>query len=270
MGAGGGDLPARPAPLDRASLERVLARAAELQSAEGDGDEPGLSDVQLVEIAKEVGLAPVHLRQALAEERSRIEAPAARGATDHLFGPAVARAMRTLRGTPAEHLDALDTWMRQGEGLTVKRRMPDRILWERAPGIVANLSRTFDLAGRGYHLARADEVIATAVPVDAQRALVVLEASLASVRGRNITGGAFLTLAGAAGATVMFVLGVMPLVAVAPAVVLAALGVVGARSHRAAVARAQLSLEQLLDRLERDERPRPSLLSTISFPARPR
>jgi len=56
-------------PLDRAALERVLGRAAELQAGGADAPET-LTEAQLLEIGREVGLSPEHLRQALAEERT--------------------------------------------------------------------------------------------------------------------------------------------------------------------------------------------------------
>jgi hypothetical protein len=263
------DLPVR-APLDRSALERVLARAAELQAAEGEGDEPGLSDAQLVEIAKEVGLAPQNLRQALAEERSRGDAPASRGALDFVFGGALASSSRTVRGTPATVMAALDLSMTQEEGLRVKRRFPDRTLWERAPGIVASISRAFDVAGRGYHLARTDDVGATVVGVDADRTLVRLDASLETTRGQHLAGGAVLALLGAAGSAVLFTLGVLPVVAALPVVGLSIAAWFAAREFHRARRRAQLALEQVLDRLERNERPRPSLLASIVTPVRPR
>jgi hypothetical protein len=263
------DLPAKQ-PLDRAALERVLARAAELQGAEGEGGEDqGLTDQQLIEIAKEVGLGPVHLRQALAEERTRLEAPAARGTVDHLFGPATAHAMRTVRGTADAQLAALDALMQQEEGLRVKRRYGNRVMWERAPGIVANLTRAFDMAGRGYHLARTDEIAATAVIVDDERTVVTIEASLAGTRARNISAGVALAMFGAIGTGILFVLGVMPLVAAVPVVVLGIAGFITARIHRGTLIRAQLALEQTLDRLERNEPPRKSLLAQIVAPTRP-
>ena len=70
--------PARrdPGPaLDRSGLERVLARAAELQSATGETPEQ-ITEAQLIELGKEVGLSAQHLRQALAEERTRSLDPA--------------------------------------------------------------------------------------------------------------------------------------------------------------------------------------------------
>ena len=62
--------PLDPPVLDRTGLERVLARATELQAAVGDRPE-SLSEQQLLELGSEVGIAPEHLRQALAEERDR-------------------------------------------------------------------------------------------------------------------------------------------------------------------------------------------------------
>ena len=54
-------------PVTRGALERVLARAAELQSASGDAPESdAMTEAQLIELGKEVGLSPEHLRQALA------------------------------------------------------------------------------------------------------------------------------------------------------------------------------------------------------------
>src|SRR6185503_98853 len=68
-------LPARRQPLDRAAMERVLARAAELQTADADPADAALNEDQLIEVAREVGLSPEHLKQALAEERSRAQVP---------------------------------------------------------------------------------------------------------------------------------------------------------------------------------------------------
>jgi len=64
-----------PATIDRAAVERVVARALELQASPSGDMQDRLTESQLLELAKEVGLDPVHLRQALAEERKR-ERPA--------------------------------------------------------------------------------------------------------------------------------------------------------------------------------------------------
>jgi len=53
-------------PLDRAALERVFARAAELQAHLPDAPEQ-LTEKQLLDLGNEVGIPAEHLRQALAE-----------------------------------------------------------------------------------------------------------------------------------------------------------------------------------------------------------
>ena len=54
------------APLDRAALERVLARATELQALSSEPPE-GLNDTQLLELGQEFGISSEHLRQAWSE-----------------------------------------------------------------------------------------------------------------------------------------------------------------------------------------------------------
>src|SRR3954469_16082510 len=107
--------------LDRASLERVLARASELQADTGDTPDQ-FSEEQLLELGKEVGLSPQNLRQALAEERTRSIVPdEEKGVSAGLFGPSRVRAARTVPGTPAEVLAQIDAWMQKNETLIVKR-----------------------------------------------------------------------------------------------------------------------------------------------------
>src|SRR5918911_3488657 len=174
-------LPTRPS-LDRAAMERVLRRAAELQA---EAAEPGeaLTEDELLDVGKEVGLAPQHLRQALAEERTRVEVPHAAGLTGRLFGRGGASAARTVPGTPQSVLAALDVWMQREECLQVKRRLGDRISWEPQRDFFGNVKRRFNIGGRGYYLTRADEVAATVFAVDATRVLVRLDAGMSEALG---------------------------------------------------------------------------------------
>src|ERR1051326_7236044 len=104
------NLPAQ-ARLDRQSLERILARASELQAA-GSGDAPEeFTEEQLLDLGKEVGLSPQHLRQALAEERTRSNLPADEaGFAAALLGPSRVTASRTVPGKAAEVLASIDAW----------------------------------------------------------------------------------------------------------------------------------------------------------------
>ena len=262
------NLPASPA-LDRSALERVLARAAELQALDADPSEAAVTEEQLLEIGKEVGLSPQHLRQALAEERARVNVPDEKGGVARLFGPAYVRASRTVRGTPDSVLEALDAWMEREESLHVKRRFADRILWEPRPGFATEIRRALNIGGRGYHLSRAHEVAATAVAVDAERVLVRLEANLANVRLQRIASGGVVTGSGALTSGVLVALGFFPALALLPAAAALGGGYILARSHTPLVARAQLALEQVLDRLERGEMPRPSLFAALTAATKP-
>lgn len=256
--ADGRDLPAR---LDRSALERVLARAAELQAGELDPGEY-IAEERLLDIAKEVGLAPHHMRQALAEERTRVAVPEETGAVARFAGVARVIATRAITGTPAEVLASLDTWMQREECLAIKRRFPDRIIWEEHKGFWTQLRRGMDMGGKRYVLARAHEVAATAVPVDNERSLVRLEADLSNVRTGRLAGAGASTAVGVVAGGTLLALGFFPLAAIAPAIVGAVAGYGVARSHRGVAARAQLALEQVLDRLETQQPAQPRPIGT--------
>jgi hypothetical protein len=248
--------------LDRAALERVLARAAELQVTGTDPSEL-LTEAQLVEIGSEVGLLPQHLRQALAEERARLAQPSATGALSRMFGPGEVHARRMLRGDPAAMLQVLDAWLQRTESLQVKRRFQDRMLWEPKKGFMSEMQRSFDIAGRGYHLCRAQEIAASVVPVDEARVLVHVSADIRPSRTNRLLTGGVVSGSGAATAGILLLLGVFAPVAAGAAVVGAGSGYLIARSHNPVVERVQLALEQLLDRLERGEMPKGGLMTNL-------
>src|SRR3954468_6811020 len=98
-------------PVTRGALERVLARAAELQTATGDDtDTDALTEEQVLELGREVGLSPEHNRQALAEEGVRVEHPADAGGglTQRLFGGTRVSTQRAVRGSAERALATLD------------------------------------------------------------------------------------------------------------------------------------------------------------------
>src|SRR5262245_11162948 len=130
-------------PVTRKALERVLARASELQAASGEEGEPSdiLTEAQVLELGKEVGLSPEHIRQALAEERVRVTQyeGSGSGVAYRLFGGTRAAAQRTVRGTPERTLEKLDRWMQREEWLRVVRQRADRIVWEPRRGFFGGL-----------------------------------------------------------------------------------------------------------------------------------
>jgi hypothetical protein len=266
-------LPARQTLLDRQALERVLARAAELQGAGALPDSSDLiSESQLLEIGSEVGLNPATINQALAEERTRINVPEERGLVAQIAGAGFATATRTVPGTSREVLAAIDSWMQREECLQVQRRFSDRITWEPQRGLFGKLRRTVNLSGHAYYLVDARQVSATVLPVDSTRAVVRLDADIHQSRARRVGfGGLLVGVGGVFGGLVGLglVIAHLPILIAAGAAMLPlAGGTAGAykvaRSHRGVLSGVQLALEQVLDRLEHGEFTRPGLLGVIA------
>jgi len=270
--------PVRQPPLDRQALERVLARAAELQGASAMPESGDLiSENQLLEIGNDVGLSPAVLNQALAEERTRINVPEERGLVAQIAGAGFATATRTVPGSARDILARIDAWMLREECLQVQRRFADRITWEPQRGLFGKFRRTVNFSGRAYYLMDAEQVSATVLAVDASRAVVRLDADIRASRARRVAAGGTL---GAVGTVASGVLGLglviahLPLLLAAGVAVLPfAGGAVGgyrvARTHRSVLSGVQLALEQILDRLEHGEFERSAgLLGALSSRAK--
>jgi hypothetical protein len=264
----------RPKLLDRQALERVLARAAELQGAGAIPESSDLiSESQLLEIGSEVGIGSAMLNQALAEERTRVTVPEERGLVAQIAGASFATATRTVPGTPRDVLATIDTWMQRDECLQVQRRFSDRITWEPQRGLFGKIRRTVNVSGRGYYLVDAGQVSATVLPVDNTRVVVRLDADIHASRSRRVGMGGVLAGVGAVASGLLglgLVVAHLPLIIAAGAAILpfaggslAAYRV--ARTHRSVLASVQLALEQILDRLEHGELDRSGgLLGAIS------
>lgn len=272
-----GPAPALGQPFDRAALERVLARAAELQAGMSEPSE-GMSETQLEALGGEVGITPDFIRQAVAEERTRVAVPEERGIVAAWFGPSLAMASRVVSGTPAQALALLDQWMQREEGLRPRRRFSERLTWEARRDFLASLQSGLNLGGRAYALTSAGEVGATAVAVDSRRTMVRLDADFSTSRRRSAVGsvaagGGVVLGVSALAAFVLSVPGASIPVGVAVGGVWSSVGAAVAlglaASQRRKVGRAQLALEQVLDRLEHGEiTPKPASLLDLLVPQR--
>jgi hypothetical protein len=253
-----GSLPSDPRTLDRAALERVLARALELH-VRGDGTEDGreqLSETSILDIAREVGIAPEAVRQAMAEERARSPLAAAQRDSDQMLADPTISAARILGGSPAELLGKLEALLTRNETLGVIRRFPDRLVLEPRQGLADQLARGVDFGGRGYYLSRATEVVVSVGAVDAGRTHVALAADLRSARNKRMAIPVVLLVLGTAGGVPLVVLTLYPWLAAIPPLVFGWLGWLWARSSWRAMRRqALVSMERLLDRLEYPEKP---------------
>ena len=263
--------------LDRQALERVLARASELQGTAAIPESSDLiSESQLLEIGKEVGLSAATLNQALAEERTRINVPEERGIIAQIAGAGYATATRTVPGNARDILATIDTWMVRDECLQVQRRFSDRITWEPQRGLFGKIRRTVNVTGKGFYLMDAAQVSATVLPVDASRVVVRLDADIHPSRARRVGASG---VVGAIGLGVSGVVALGLLVAGLPLLIAAgatAIPIAGsgigayqvAKSHRTVLSSVQLALEQILDRLEHGEVNRAGLLGGITTRAR--
>ncbi|AHG89904.1 hypothetical protein J421_2367 [Gemmatirosa kalamazoonensis] len=253
-------LPARPA-LDRAAVERVLARAAELQGAGAEAPETGaLTEAQVLEVAREAGIAPDLVRRAIAEERTRVVLPEEHGLAARIAGPGTVSAARIVRGAPAQVAGTLEPWLEREACLRVLRRVGERTLWEPRSDFVGNLKR--GLSGNEARILRGLSALAlTMTDAGEGQTLVRLDADLSGGRRQRLTAGSVAATGGALAGAGMIGVGVVAHALLAVVVPIAALPLLAgagvgwalARGHRTRAERVQMALEHVLDQLERGE-----------------
>jgi hypothetical protein len=238
--------------ISREALERVIHRAAELQTKARDiGDQ--LTEQEVLELGKDVGIPTRFMQQALLEERAKEVGARDRGLLAGLAGPRHLSAERTVPGAEADVKEALNYWMTEEELLTVKRRYPQGTSWEARKDFLASMKRGFGIGGRKYVLARAKDILGQVQGLEDAWCHVMLVADLSNTRKERVAGGTFFLASGGTLTTIGIVLGVATAVAVIPAVVGVAGGLAIARSNRTQIELVHVAMEQVLDRLERSE-----------------
>lgn len=247
--------------ISRVALERVLARASELQAnAPGDASDT-ISEARLLEIAQEVGLDVNHVRQAIAEERAQLPMTVPeRGLMLDAMGDAFVGAQRVVPGTPGELLQRLEAVMPRGELLLPVRRTGDRLILEPRRDPLGNVFRAMGVGGRRFDLVRVDSLVISATPVDATKSVLRFDAVLSGARSMERTTvlvvGALLWLLVVAVAVPMLVFSlVLPTFAAATVGLLSVIAAGaswltwrGIRNrYRAMLGRVQMRLDALLD-----------------------
>lgn len=241
-----------PVRIDRAALERIIQRAAELQTSERDFGDHLTSD-EVMALGREVGIPGRYLQQALLEEQTRITTAGPAGVVERLTGPASVTAQRVVRAEREALEPLLIHFLEQHELFCVQRQQPGRIAWEPIGGVQAAIRRaTAAAAGsrRPMMLARADAISATIVALEPGYSHVSLTATARKARTEAIGGGAAVATAGVAGTGILVALGALLPVALIPAPVALGLGYLMLRRHGPVVARIHLGLERALDHLE--------------------
>ncbi len=242
-----------PARIDRAALDRIIQRAAELQTGSREiGDV--LTPEEVIRLGKEVGIPEGYLRQAMLEETSRADLPDSHGLLDRAFGPPVVMAQRVVQRSQEEIEQGLVQWMSDHEILTIQRHLSGRISWEPLTGFQAAIRRSTAALGGGrrpFMLSRAGLVTATVMPLEPGYCNVTLTATLRKARASFIGGASAVASIGLAAAAVLAVMTPFWFFAVAP-IPMAAGGAWGvSRLYRPIAERVQLGLERALDSLER-------------------
>jgi hypothetical protein len=237
--------------ISREALDRIIRRAAEIQTGERDIGE-GLTEEEVVALGKDVGIPANYLKQALLEERTRV--PDEPGTGWSLLGPARLAVHRVVPGDRTGVERALSAWMEGEELLRVKRRYTERTTWEPQVGFMASMQRGLRGGGRRYALAQAEEVAGQVTQLEAGFCHVRLSADVRNLRRARIGGAVALAGVGAAGSVVAGTIGVLAPFLAVPAVGFGALALVALTAgRRTQLGRIQVALEQVLDRLERGE-----------------
>lgn len=242
---------ASPARIDRAALERIIQRAAELQTERETGD--SLTSDELIALGREVGIPGQYLQQALLEERTRLANVGAAGLFERVTGPGEIAAKRVVRGDPDGVEQALLRWIEKNELLCVQRQQAGRITWEPIGGMQAAFRRSTAALGSGkrpFMLSRVATVSATIVPLEPGFTHVALSADTRKVRNEYVGAGAALAGAGVASTVALVALGALLPLALLPLPLAFGVGYGVLRRFAPAVARIQLGLERALDFLE--------------------
>jgi hypothetical protein len=263
-------MPDLPARIDRASLERIIQRAAELQTGERDlGDD--LTEDQVLALGRDVGIPARYLQQALIEERVRA-APVESRWLDRAIGRATVTADRVVMGSAGVQEQALLDWMDRSEHLVVQRHQDGRITWEQMGGFQAALRASAAALGGGARamLGKAGVVAATITPLESGYCHVQLSADLRGTRGAFIGGAAALLSVGAAATLILGVLAAFPPILFMPLPVAIVAGYAATRPYAGVADRTRLGLERALDHLERrgsrpqvEPPPRPTMVTAL-------
>jgi len=244
--------PKLPARIDRATFDRLLQRAAELQAASSDiGD--GVSEEEVLALGKDVGIPEQHLRQALLEERTRAVPAAPAGWVDEWFGNADLSSERVVQGSEEGIALAIARYLETREHFVVQRATVGRTTFEPMgsfAGAMRKMRRMFESGSKPY-LERAELMTVVITPLEAGFCHVTIAATLGKTRRGYLSGAATLGVGGAIAGALMVVLGAPEVAALIPVIPGGAAGFMVSRAFRPIAARAQLGLERLLDDLER-------------------
>jgi hypothetical protein len=241
-------------------LEPIVRRAAEIQNKRGNPGSQMLTEEEVVEIGRQVGLEPAYVRRAMAEVRAESLAPGhppGNRILDLLAGDARVEVRRVVAGEPTLIQKQVEIQLRDREKLTALRHQPLRSVWEASAGVMDRLERFMNFSGKEYALAEARQVHFAVAEIEPGWSLATLAADFGNKREELLytVGGVVAVVAvfaavftGDSVSSVILTAGAALLAALASA----AVGVPWLRwTMKKRCDRIELILEGLLDRADR-------------------
>jgi hypothetical protein len=166
-------------------LDLIVRRAAEIQNKRGSPGSQLLTEEEVVEIGRQVGLEPEYVRRAMAEVHAESLAPTpppGNRILELLAGDARVEVRRVVAGEPTLLQQQVEMLLRDREKLSALRRRPTRSVWEASAGIMDRLDRFMNFSGKEYALAETRQVELAVAETEPGWSLVTLAADLANKR----------------------------------------------------------------------------------------
>ena len=155
--------------LTRRQFDAVIRRAAELAVSDPEGGDGALTEVELLRIARDVGLSESHIRMALAEVRSGV---AGGGPIVRVFCPESIRASRVVPGGAEEITAQVEDFLVAGQLLQRVGRGIEILQYRPAVDWVSQLARAASFSFRKHYIAAAESVEVRLERVDDGHTLV--------------------------------------------------------------------------------------------------
>ena len=181
-------------------LEPIVRRAAELQNRRGSPGAQSLTEAEVIEIGRQVGLQPDYVRRAIAEVHAESLAPAAPPGSpllDLVAGEGRVEVRRVVPGDSTLIQEQIERQLREREKLGSLRRRHGRSVWEASSGTFARLERFLNFSGREYALAEIRQVDLAVAELEPGWALVTVTGDLGNKRDDAlyaVAGGALVAM----------------------------------------------------------------------------
>ena len=180
-------------------LDLIVRRAAAIQNKRGGPGSELLTEEEVIEIGRQVGLEPDHVRRAMAEVHAESLAPKrppGNRILDLIGGDSRVEVRRVVAGGPTVIQQQVEMLLRDREKLSALRRRPTRSVWEASGGIMDRLDRFMNFSGKEYALAETRQVELAVAETEPGWSLVTLAADFANKRVEVLyTAGSFVAVA---------------------------------------------------------------------------